>query len=259
MTSPRMPSGFLPIAALLALAACTDPSPSAKSMVRDSAGTRIVENPDSAWQDEGRWTVRAAPALAIGVEDGEAAYRFDGIAGAVRLGDGRIVVADGGTRQVRIFDAAGRHLTTSGREGAGPGEYGALNGLALGPGDTLLAVDGMQNRVTLLDAGGRRVRVVTMPNAPGGAPLWYVGRLRGGDLLLKRPSMLTPSTRPGLRRDSLTYSYGRGGSEAGQPRPSPRSANGGHGAGSRQRRLRPGLHRGPDDAGASRLHLLHRG
>ena len=64
--------------------------------------------------------------MRVGLLDGPDEYIFGNITGAVRLEDGSVVVADEQSHEVRKYDAGGRHLWTSGREGEGPGEYKGL-------------------------------------------------------------------------------------------------------------------------------------
>ena len=45
---------------------------------------------------------------------------------ATKLSDGRIVVANGGSDELRIFDRSGTHVGTWGGQGEGPGEFTAL-------------------------------------------------------------------------------------------------------------------------------------
>lgn len=186
------------------LTACGSNAAPEAVAVRDSAGVAIVESAAPAWAADEGWRVDARPSLEIGTEEGEEPYLFSRITGAVRMSDGRIAVADRGAKQVRLFDAAGRHVLSVGREGSGPGEFGSVDRLTRAPGDTLVAYDGMQNRATVLTPDGRFVRVAGMPTA-GDAPLRYAGRFGDGSLLLSRPAMLTPDARPGLRRDTLAY------------------------------------------------------
>src|SRR5690606_40490405 len=47
---------------------------------------------------------------------------FQSIATAFRLHDGRLIVADGSTRRLAIYDQSGTVLGSWGRTGAGPGE-----------------------------------------------------------------------------------------------------------------------------------------
>jgi hypothetical protein len=115
-------------AAILAafLAACADSAPppgagAGEPVVRDSAGVRVVENRAPLWGDAPALTVEGEPALTIGVASGDPDYEFANVADAVRLADGRIVVADG--PRLRFYDATGRHVRSIGRQGEGPGEF----------------------------------------------------------------------------------------------------------------------------------------
>lgn len=109
------------------LAACTEwpdsapDAPTAEPVVRDSAGVRIVENGAPLWGDAPAWIVEREPALTIGVVSGNPDYEFTRVVDAVRLADGPIVVADG--PRLRFYDAVGRHLSSIGRQGEGPGEF----------------------------------------------------------------------------------------------------------------------------------------
>ena len=55
--------------------------------------------------------------------DGEDPYLFRYAWDATKLSDGRIVVADRSTSELRVFDAAGTYLATWGGLGEGPGEF----------------------------------------------------------------------------------------------------------------------------------------
>ena len=109
-------------------------------MVRDSAGIRIIENARPPEGSRLRWRVGPEPAVTIGAADGEEPYLFQHAIGATRLSDGRIVVADYGSMELRIFDgASGTHLTTLGGVGEGPGEYGGLMDVERLPNDSIMA------------------------------------------------------------------------------------------------------------------------
>ncbi len=99
-------------------------------VTRDSSGVTIVETPAPVWGERSPWVVDTAPLLSIGNEDGEDAYLFSRISGATRRDDGTIVVADGFGRELRVFSAEGRHLSTHGRLGQGPGEFSFINRFA---------------------------------------------------------------------------------------------------------------------------------
>lgn len=97
------------------------------------------------------------PLVRIGMLVGPLEYIFGDVTGAVRLGDGSIVVADEQSYHVRRYDADGRHLWTSGREGDGPGEYRGLRLLRNCPGAAITVFDWVQDRITELDAEGEVV------------------------------------------------------------------------------------------------------
>lgn len=94
--------------------------------MRDSAGIEIVENSDRSCVDSEGWHVEEVPGLRFGVQNGEAAYQFSGVATAMRLSHGRIVVADRMSVELRYFDDAGDHLASIGRSGDEPGEFGSI-------------------------------------------------------------------------------------------------------------------------------------
>jgi hypothetical protein len=59
------------------------------------------------------WVVEEEPSLEIGTQDGAAEYIFFRVAGALRLDDGRVVIADGFSNQVRFYSEAGEFLTVT--------------------------------------------------------------------------------------------------------------------------------------------------
>jgi len=145
---------------LVALACQPGDSPVRQSgiQVRDSANIRIVENPRPAEGSRLGWRVGPAPTVTIGAMDGEEPYLFQHAVGTTRLSDGRIVVADYGSMELRIFDgASGTHLATTGGAGEGPGEFGDLMDVERLPGDSIMAW-GFPLRASVFDPAGSYVR-----------------------------------------------------------------------------------------------------
>ncbi len=97
--------------------------------VRDSAGIRIVENTTPQWQEGERWRLSPEPVVDIGGGDREEDQLFR-VVGALRLSDDRIVVANGGTNEIRFYGPGGAFLSASGGEGEGPGEFRRLSAVA---------------------------------------------------------------------------------------------------------------------------------
>lgn len=96
------------------------------------------------------------PDLEIGVEDEEGPYLFGMISGIAVGPDGTIYVGDYSVGTVRAFDRTGRHLTTFGRRGTGPGEFSYPPGVRFHGDSTILVPQGPWG-VTELGARGGRI------------------------------------------------------------------------------------------------------
>jgi hypothetical protein len=157
------------------------------TVVRDSAGITIVENASAVWTDATRWRIAREPEVEIGVLEGDEAYQLNHVKGATVLSDGRILIVDGGSAQLRYYDAVGRHLMRAGGHGWGPGELDLPVGPHRFAGDSVLV---RPNRISpdlaVFDENGRFVRSI---NGKGTRlPGEVLGVLPGGDIL--RLSML---------------------------------------------------------------------
>ncbi len=109
------------------------------SQLRDSAGIRIVENAQPPHSSRLARRIGPEPSLSIGVLEGDEPHMLFAVRDATRLADGRIVVANGGSAELRFFDSNGSHLGTRGGRGEGPGEFRELGNVAPWPGDSLVA------------------------------------------------------------------------------------------------------------------------
>ena len=112
-------------------------------VVRDSAGIRIVENEGASWTSDQAWRLSQEPIAEIGRLD-EPAHQLSRVVGATRLSDGRVVVGDGGSGELRFFDAFGQYLATAGGKGEGPGEFRYMLDLTRMASDTLIAGNGFR-------------------------------------------------------------------------------------------------------------------
>lgn len=109
------------------------------SAVSDSAGITLISN--GLDRELSSCTVGSDPTLAIGVTDGAPEYQLYRTFGARLLSDGRIVVVNQGSQELRFYDSAGTYLGAAGRGGAGPGEFSAAFTLQVAPGDTIWVGD----------------------------------------------------------------------------------------------------------------------
>ena len=136
-------------------------------VVRDSAGVSIVENSAPAPDSRLPWEFGTQPSLSIGaVDSGEADQLFQ-VTDATRLADGRIVIANSGSNELRVFNADGSHAATGGGRGEGPGEFVSYSpsALATWPGDSIAAVNPWGTRLSLFDADGNHGRDVSLDPA----------------------------------------------------------------------------------------------
>ena len=155
---------------------------------QDSAGIRIVENARPEDGSRLGWRIGPRPEVSIGKVTGEDSYLLTGASDATRLSDGRIVVVNRVTRELRVFDEAGIHLDTWGGTGEGPGEFTALTIFRIAPlaGDSVI-VWGIWHDplMTLFDPAGNYERSFrperSEPGAAGG--LIAVAVTRNGAIL----------------------------------------------------------------------------
>ena len=153
-------------------------------VVRDSAGVRVVENPQQTWAATGTWRIGEAPQVDLGGAIADSTAQFCRVAGAVRLSDGRIVVANAGTGELRFFDGEGRFLASAGRAGNGPGEFQRIAWLARYRGDSLVVFDRRSVRLSVFDAHGRYARSVAPRDASGRTVTGAVGAFADGSFLV---------------------------------------------------------------------------
>jgi hypothetical protein len=92
--------------------------------------------PDSAGGPT-EWFISPDPVVVIGRE-GDPRYEFDRVVGIASLGDGRLVVADGGSQELRIYTASGDFSHHFGGRGNGPGEFTSITGIRVRAGSILV-------------------------------------------------------------------------------------------------------------------------
>jgi hypothetical protein len=113
-----------------------------------------------------RWTLSTQPTMQIGVVTGESSQQLSQVMGAVRLGDGRIVVLDGDSRELRFYSPEGTHLHSVGGQGQGPGEFRMPTRMSRLAGDTLRVYDFGTERLSLFDPQGAFIRAEPAPRSP---------------------------------------------------------------------------------------------
>ena len=153
---------------------------------RDSAGIRIVENARPPDGSRLSWRIGSEPDVSIGAVEGEEPYLLDAAFDATRLSDGRIVVANVGTQELRVFDANGIYLATWGGRGEGPGEFTGLWQIEPWPGDSIVAWSAPRFGISVFDARGTYARTFRLAHDEGTPPMqrfWPQATTRDGAVL----------------------------------------------------------------------------
>ena len=195
---------------LIAAIGCSGSSDSPEApVVRDSAGVRIVEY--TSIPTLPAMSLPDAPALQLGVLQGDTAQEFGYVWSATRLRDGTIVVADATASQVRAFGPEGTLRWISGREGDGPGEYRNI-GWVREHGDSIAVFDRSLRRLTILSSDGEMRRVVNPELTPDGLSPSVISVLPDGSMIISATTQLTPNIPPGINRPPISASlYSPGG------------------------------------------------
>ena len=178
---------------------------------QDVAGVPVVENSRPAWTAGREWTISAKPVLDIGIAGGDFHYQFGSIAGARRLSDGRIVVAEMESSQIRFFDERGAHVRTVGRKGMAAGEFSQIMGLTVLADDTI-AVESLGRGHLLFTDRGDYVGTTKLGASTDGTPIpgMEIGAFfQGGNAIVVEGLDRPAGQRTGTWTDSIPYSLYR--------------------------------------------------
>lgn len=169
---------------------------------RDSAGIAIVESRRPAPGSRLGWQVSDQPILTIETQATENGPQLYQVQAATRLPDGRIVVANGGSNELLVFEATGSYRAAWAGQGEGPGEFTNLSGLGRLAGDSLIATEALKGRVSVFDYEGNHGRTTRLEGDPGPfmrtlgvGPVSYVliGVLANGMLFTKSTDGYEPN------------------------------------------------------------------
>ncbi len=192
-----MTTRILPFSLTLAATACEPAQPGpppSQTQTEDSAGILIVENARPETGSRLGWQISQEPAISIGTVAGGEDFQLHQVGDALRLPDGRIVVANAGSHQLLVFDEAGKYLQAWGQRGEGPGDFSTIQGsdglspsvfwMERWPGDSLAVCSGsrqaINNVVSVWDTRGHHGRTLYLTRLdrskchdvlPGGAIL----------------------------------------------------------------------------------------
>lgn len=153
------------------------------------------------------WALSDQPQIDIGSVAGSPNYQLFHATHAVRLDDGRIVVANTGTQELRYYAPDGRHLLTTGRNGGGPAEFRGLKWIGKTPDDSVLAFDEANARISIFGPDGRFAHSVTLDAPRQQVIRTVIGRFADGSLVATSTAPRSrPVPRTGVDRgDSSVY------------------------------------------------------
>ena len=134
-----------------------------------------------------RWSLSDTPAVVIGGADERPGHVLHRVLGAARLGDGRIVVADQGSRELKYYDSEGKHLFDAAGRGNGPGEVRTMDAFSRLRGDSILLWSLGRGLVRFGPGGGYAGMVPGRLSPPGD---WSCRLAEGNRHLLPDGSML---------------------------------------------------------------------
>lgn len=167
-------------------------------------GVVVVRNPERGlWKAGAAW--RAEEELRIGNATGIGPNLFGDIAAVEADSLGRLWVLERQAKELRVFDARGRHVRTIGREGEGPGEFRDPIALAWAPDGTIWVVDPGAARFTVFDSAG--LYIDTHPRNVAGYSLPWQGGF-GQDGLLYEVTSVPGQGAGDLRSVVVRYDAG---------------------------------------------------
>jgi 6-bladed beta-propeller len=172
----------------------------------DSLGVEIVVNRGAPVTNGLVVAIDSLPALVIGSADGSLAEQFFQVVDAVQLRDGQIIVADRGSKEVRVFEASGGHIGTWGGEGDGPGEFRSLARLGRAS-ENVWVYDNALRRVTVFDSSGGLISTndVGFFELGGREQSFSDVRLVGGELVGLDWSIMSQGEWPGTSLDTAYW------------------------------------------------------
>jgi len=123
----------------------------------DSAGVRIADN--GSLSDAKPWRP-AGPSLEIGTVAGDPNDQLYRVSSAKRLPDGRILVANAGSREIRLYSVSGDHLLSFGGSGDGPADFRYPSDVAVAPDGSIRVQD--RGDLVYFTMGGELTRRETL-------------------------------------------------------------------------------------------------
>ena len=199
-------SEVIVVSIAVATLACDNSNSSPESVTRDSAGVTLVQHPANLPQNLAGWSVDTTEVVSIGTSLGDDASMFSHIVYAGISPNGELVVAEGITNDIRIFDLTGRLIRRMGGRGDGPGEFQWLRWVTIDESGSIISYDGNQRRLTRFSSDGSVAGVISLASHSELSVGNIIGYLADGSTLLQRTIGLSDDlsqVSTGLVRDTV--------------------------------------------------------
>lgn len=116
----------------------------------------------------------------IGSMDGDEEFVFASLESVRPTAGGGVIVSDGGATRISMYDTDGSFVRSFGSEGEGPGEFRNLARLHAYPGDSVLASERFEDRLTVFTSTGEIGRTMPASELSGDEVFkldsWFHGR-----------------------------------------------------------------------------------
>ena len=146
------------LVALIAVGACSSSGEAGSAITVVDSAVTIVDN--DLQRLSATCVLDSTPTISIGTDSGPPEYQLHRVMGARRLSDGRIVLVNQGSQEIRFYDRAGKFLSRAGRAGQGPGEFQNAFQLKSMPGDSIWVGDYRPWEFEVFAPDGKWVRAV---------------------------------------------------------------------------------------------------
>jgi hypothetical protein len=127
-----------------------------KGTVEEVDRVTVVKNPKEPMYGEEIFEIEEE--LSIGEAEGAEEYMFQDARKVVADNNDRIFISDFRSVHIRVFDKFGNYVTTIGRKGQGPGEFGQVTNIQITPENELLVHDRYTRRLSYFSLDGDYLR-----------------------------------------------------------------------------------------------------
>jgi hypothetical protein len=145
---------------------CSSQKTEWQGTIEEIDGVTVVKNPKEPMYGEDVFELEEE--LSIGVAEGAEEYMFLDIREVVVDNKECIFVSDGRGVYIKVFDKFGNYITTIGRKGQGPGEFGQITNIQITPENELLVHDRYTRRLSFFSLDGKYLRTEQLKEIQAG-------------------------------------------------------------------------------------------